>query len=163
MLKEMAEAFNKEGLYTQLLNEGELNILRVKLRQDAPIQLELLFIPKIDHLDVLQFFILLPFKTTDASVIPTARFLSLVNEQLPVGNFNLNEDHHIVYYKHLQPCQKGQIAFQLVWDITGMLNLMVDILSSSLEEVVNGTIPFENAKIDFLEKMGKLLKIPAKA
>jgi hypothetical protein len=76
------------------------------------------FLPGVDHPAVLQHFVSLPYLVVPSAVLPLARYLALLNPELPVTGFEMNEHARVVVFRHthavnVYPLDPGVVAWTM--------------------------------------------------
>lgn len=68
-----------------------------------------LFIRIMEGGDLLQLLTFLPCNTKDDTVADTARLLHLLNKELELPGFGMEERHHLLFYRSLMPIKDNKI------------------------------------------------------
>lgn len=141
----IATHFNQNNLFTQLVPESEqipleqLMVLLGKDNKQRDLQLELLVLPNMDDLDMLQYFVQLPFAPNATNLSNANQFVQFLNEQLPVGHFCINEEKGWIYYRYVLAQKAGAIDPETTYQVFWMVDYVVKNFVPVLEEVVEGT------------------------
>lgn len=96
------------------------------------------FLPVLEDPPVVQFMVPLEYDIVAAHAPDLARFLALVNSNLPLTGFEMNESMGMVVFRHTQavstaPLDPGVIA----WPLT-MIRYAVETFGALIEVVANG-------------------------
>jgi hypothetical protein len=164
-LSHLASFLKQQGYHNQLISETgtvpieQLLVLLGKDYQERTLQLEILFIPKIEELDVLQFFILMPYKLEQVAILDLSRFILFINQELPLGSFGINESRGWIYYRHLNPCFKKEIKDNLILKTMWMINYIINTFNPFIEEVATDRKNFYQAKADFEKGLARLISL----
>ena len=132
------------GYCAQTLEASEevpYNHLVVQLNADYNeryLQLEMMNMPKIDETEVLQYFVLLPYRMKKSNVNDLARFVHILNEQLPIAGFGIKEENSWVYFRHLSTLMSDEIDGMRVINLIEVLSYFISRFGQILEEVAEG-------------------------
>jgi len=96
------------------------------------------FLPGVDHPAVMQHFVSLPYLVVPSAVAPLARYLALLNPELPVTGFEMNEHARVVVFRHthavtVHPLDPGVVA----WTVS-MVSAAVREFGDGVERVGAG-------------------------
>jgi hypothetical protein len=96
------------------------------------------FLPVLDDPPVVQFMVPLEYDIVATHAADLARFLALVNSNLPLTGFEMNESMAMIVFRHTQavstaPLDPGVIA----WPLT-MIRYAVEAYGALIEVVANG-------------------------
>lgn len=106
------------------------------------------FLPVLDDPPVVQFMVPLEYDIVAAHAADLARFIALVNSNLPLTGFEMNEAMRMVVFRHTQavstaPLDPGVVA----WPLT-MIRYAVEGYGPLIEIVANGG-PYDSAVVAF--------------
>lgn len=113
------------------------------------------FLPDLDDPPVVQYMVVLDYEITQAHAADLARFIALVNSNLPLTGFEMNESLGMVVFRHTQaiaasPLDPGVIA----WPLT-IIRYAVETYGSLIEIVANGG-EFDHAVVAFQAAFAEL-------
>lgn len=96
------------------------------------------FLPGVDHPAVMQHFVSLPYLLVPSSVLPLARYLAMLNPELPLTGFEMNEHARVVAFRHthavdVHPLDPGVVAWTL-----SMVSAAVREFGDGVEQVASG-------------------------
>ena len=117
-------------------------------RFDRIPQIHVYFLPALEDPPVVQYMVPLDYEIDAAHVEDVARFIALVNSNLPLTGFEMNEKSGMVVFRHTQavstaPLDPGVVA----WPLT-IIRFAVESYGPLIEVVANGG-PFDSAVIAF--------------
>lgn len=151
-LSNVATHFNQNNLFTQLVPQNEqvpFEQLFVLLGQDhkkRDLRLEMLVLPNMEELDMLQFFVHLPFSPNPTTLPNAAQFIQFLNEQLPVGHFCINEANGWIYFRYVMAQPAGNVNPETAYQVFWMVDYVVKNFVQVLEDVIEGDKDAKSAK-----------------
>ncbi|MBT3218636.1 MAG: hypothetical protein HN348_06055 [Proteobacteria bacterium] len=160
-LSSLCPALNADDFPTQYLpgtKEIPVDQVLVVLDDDQEgrtLHLQILPVPDIEDLTVLQFYSQLPFSLNPANTADLARFLHLVNQHLPLIGFAMNEDDATVYYRALVPQPEGAAQLDIVVPTVWMTAYLLHRFAPLVEGVAIGELAYEEGKAALLEHLSR--------
>ena len=117
-------------------------------RFDRIPQIHVYFLPALEDPPVVQYMVPLDYEIDDAHRHDTARFIAMVNTNLPLTGFEMNEAIGMIVFRHTQavstsPLDPGVVA----WPLT-IIRYAVETYGTLIEMVANGG-EFASAVIAF--------------
>lgn len=153
-LARAAEPLEEEGFENRLVPANETvphQQLFVALDAEgwnSGLQLELVFVPDLEDLTVLQFFVLLPIDISRAPVAALARFILMVNRYLPVAGFGLSEQDQWLYFRHLMPCPNRELDPATIVNTVWMIEYLISRFSHPIRALVDGSMNLDEARAE---------------
>ena len=113
------------------------------------------FLPVLEDPPVVQFMVPLEYEVVSTHAADLARFVALVNSNLPLTGFEMNESTGMIVFRHTQalstaPLDPGVIA----WPLT-MIRYAVETYGALIEVVAHGG-QYDAAAIAFAAAMQEL-------
>ena len=94
---------------------------------------------------LLQMFLLLPYSITDATFMPTARLILMLNRILPLGAFGISEVDGAMYYQNNAGLTDRAMDPDVLVESMRIIGFFVTRFTDLLEEVATGARTFEAA------------------
>ena len=118
-------------------------------------QIHVYFLPELDDPPVVQYMVVLEYEITAIHAADLARFIALINANLPLTGFEMNESLGMVVFRHTQavaasPLDPGVVA----WPLT-VIRYAVESYGILIEIVANGG-EYDNAVVAFQAAFAEL-------
>jgi hypothetical protein len=104
-----------------------------------------LFIRVYEEQDVLQLLVFMPCGFKKEAINDTARFLHLLNKELDLPGFGIDEEALALFYRLSIPVFNKEINENLIEGFVQSMQGICDSLYKDLDAVATGTISFEDA------------------
>jgi len=122
--------------------DGQLFVDLGADQRDRPRRLELMFLPHGDDLYFLQLFVLLPPPLLPEFAGELARVLLLINANLPLPGFGMQEAEGWVYFRCIVPCGNRKldpnIDGEAILATTWVASYQLDQFGEVIEDVAGG-------------------------
>ncbi|WP_284441665.1 YbjN domain-containing protein [Chlamydia gallinacea] len=132
----------------QPLLERESQLTYINIQADDH-ELPLFFVIR-NKGEVLQMICYFPYQLHDEHKGATARLLHLLNRDLDIPGFGMDEEQGLIFYRLVLPCLEGQIHETLLRIYIDTIKLVCDSFSH-----VVGLISSGNMNLDELKKQAK--------
>lgn len=154
----LSEEFNAAGIENAVVTPTEtVNGVVAPAQMVIPIspdrfgripQIHVYFLPALEDPPVVQYMVPLDYEIAAAHVHDVARFIALVNSNLPLTGFEMSETSGMIVFRHTQavstaPLDPGVVA----WPLT-IIRYAVESYGPLIEVVANGGA-FDSAVIAF--------------
>lgn len=134
----------KKGVQAQLQAETNQLVIIFKIGdREFP-----LFIRIFDNGELLQLLAFIPCNMKKKAFGETGRLLHLLNKELDIPGFGMDEDTSVVFYRCMIPIQKNQIEESLFEAYLNSIQLVCKSFSPVIASVAYGSATFE----EILEK-----------
>ena len=117
--------------------------------------------PKKDHPEIhsrIQFLIMLPFQAKDSALHDIASLILFLNRTLELPGLELNELDNRIYYRYVLMTKTDGLTEELVLAIVGVILLMLDLFSNTIEKVADGTHTFNELLQEVIDATDQMLK-----
>jgi hypothetical protein len=128
-------AFLKRTYQAELQEEKQQIVFMLKIDdKEIPVFANVL------HETILQMIAYLPYELKPDGLGEIARFLHLINKQLDVPGFGLDENVNMVFYRFVIPSLNPEIEDKLVEAHLSTISVACRSFMSSIEALVNGNV-----------------------
>lgn len=146
-LNDILAYLNKHGMQAQIQTETEQIVMVFKIGDhEFP-----LFIRIFEGGELLQLLAFIPCKLKKSAIAETGRLLHLLNKELDVPGFGIDEDSSTVFYRCMLPIHNQQLDETLLNAYINSIQLVCKSFASVIASVAFGSITFE----EMLEKTRK--------
>ena len=161
----LSEEFNAAGIENTVVTPTEtVNGVMAPAQMVIPIspdrfdripQIHVYFLPELDDPPVVQYMVVLDYEITPVHAADLARFIALINSNLPLTGFEMNESLGMVVFRHTQavaasPLDPGVVA----WPLT-VIRYAVESYGSLIEIVANGGV-YDHAVVAYQAAFAEL-------
>ena len=151
-LSSLLPAINEQGYTTEIMpptDAAPVEQLLVFLNMDYRRRqryVELVFVPEMEELTILQMFVLMPFEIEHSSISTLSRVLLQVNRLLPITGFGLSEHEGWAYFRYLMICPDGSLDPETTATAVWMIEHLLDRFTGLIEEVAKGGMTLEQGE-----------------
>lgn len=150
-LDKLLEYFKKKELPAQLQNETNQIVIVFKIgEREFP-----LFIRIFEGGELLQLLAFLPCNIKNSAVADTGRLLHLLNKELDIPGFGMDEASAVVFYRTMIPVQNQKIDEALLDAYLNSIQLVCKSFAPVIAAVAYGSTTFEEVLKKTREQSGK--------
>lgn len=102
-----------------------------------------LFIRVIEDSGLLQMLAFMPFNINPNAANDTARFLHLLNKELDVPGFGMDESAHLIFYRVMIPASKGEIDPDIIDAFVVSMKSVCETFFPAIAAVGQGAATYE--------------------
>lgn len=103
-----------------------------------------LFIRAYEGGELLQLLAFLPCNTKDSTVGDTARLLHLLNKEIDLPGFGMDEEPHVVFYRVMIPVKDKQLDEKILDSYMNATQVVCQSFASVIAAVAYGAITFDD-------------------
>lgn len=92
---------------------------------------------------LLQMIVFIPTKVERAAYNDTARLLHLLNKEIDLPGFGMDEESETIFFRHMLPCPKQKFDEELLRTLLDGMVLVCKSFSNAVAAVATGTVTFE--------------------
>lgn len=140
--KNLIQFLSKHSLNPLFEKESNLPYILIKIYQN---ELPLFFSIR-NNGEVLQLIIYLPYKIISAHLNDTSRLLHILNKDLDLPGFNLDEDEGLIFYRLVMPCIDKKLNTKILLAYINSIQLVCDSFSQAIGLVASGQLDIETLK-----------------
>lgn len=111
-----------------------------------------LFLRIIEESGLLQMLVFMPFNLSQTAVSDTARFLHLLNKELDIPGFGMDEDARVIFYRIMIPAKNKEIETEIFESFVQSMKNVSESFFPVVAAVGQGAATFE----EVLKKMKEL-------
>lgn len=138
-LDAILDYLTKNGMQAELQKETNQIVIIFKiLDREFPV-----FIRVFEGGELLQLLAFIPCNMKKSAYAETARLLHLLNKELDIPGFGLDEDSSVVFYRCMLPVQDQQISETLFNAYLNSIQLVCKSFSPAIATVAYGSATFE--------------------
>lgn len=138
-LNKIATHLRSQGIETELQKEtNQLCILLKIAEREFP-----LFIRIYDGAELLQLLAFLPCNTKSATLADTARLLHLLNKEIDVPGFGMDEGPKVVFYRCMIPVKDKQIDEKILDSYMSATQVVCQSFAPVVAAVAYGAVTFD--------------------
>lgn len=138
-LDAILDYLSQKGIEAQLQAETDQIVILIKIGdREFP-----LFIRIFEGGDLLQMIVFIPCNIKSSAFGETGRLLHLLNKELDIPGFGLDEDTSVVFYRCMVPILHQQIDESLFDAYLNSIQLVCKSFSPVIASVAYGTVTFD--------------------
>lgn len=88
----------------------------------------------------MQILFAFPFNYIESALLPTARYILMLNKTMAFPGLGLSEPDHALYYKYTLTFPEGRVQMDLLKDFIGLVQFVYDTFAPKIESIANGSI-----------------------
>ncbi len=140
--KNLIQFLSEHSLNPLFEKESNLPYILIKIYQN---ELPLFFSIR-NNGEVLQLIIYLPYKIIKTHLNDTSRLLHILNKDLDLPGFNLDEDEGLIFYRLVMPCIDKKLNTKILIAYINSIQLVCDSFSQAIGLVASGQMDIETLK-----------------
>lgn len=149
-LEKILDYLQKKGFPAQLQKETNQLVMVFKIAdREFPF-----FLRIFEGGELLQLLAFLPCNTTSNTIADTGRLLHLLNKELDIPGFGLDESTSVVFYRCMIPVQNQQIDEALLEAFLSSIQLVCKSFAPVIAAVAYGSATFEEVLKKTREQSG---------
>ncbi|SPN73543.1 Uncharacterized conserved protein,Family of unknown function (DUF1790) [Chlamydia serpentis] len=102
--------------------------------------------------EILQLICYLPYQLYDAHKGPTARLLHLLNRDIDIPGFGMDEEQGLIFYRLVLPCLNGEIHDTLLRIYIDTIKLVCDSFSHAIGLISSGNMNLDELRRQALQE-----------
>lgn len=139
-LNKIGTYVNSKGIKAELQKEtNQLCILLKTGEREYP-----LFIRVYDGEELLQLLAFLPCNTKKTTVADTGRLLHLLNKEIDIPGFGMDEDSEVVFYRCMIPSREKQIDEKILDSYLNAIQVVCQSFAPVIAAVAYGAVTFDD-------------------
>lgn len=140
--KNLIQFLNEQSLTPLFEKESFLPYILIKIYQN---ELPLFFSIRNSG-EILQLVVYLPYQITPKHLNDTSRLLHMLNKDLDLPGFNLDEDENLIFYRLVMPCIDKKLNTKILIAYINSIRLVCDSFSQAIGLVASGQLDLQTLK-----------------
>lgn len=91
---------------------------------------------------MLQCIAFIPTKLEQRTLSGTARLLHMINKEIDLPGFGMDEDSQTVFFRHMLPCPSKTFDSELLTMVIDAIRLVCQSFGNPIAAVASGAVPF---------------------